>query len=319
MTLHDQYQDHQRRFFTAVENDHAAQLAVRQQQLDTLTRHLADRQDTIDHLGERINTLVDQRTALTAEVARLTALLDPWEQIYTTRFATNDGWQPRNERQNNDASRNVPANAIFGPDGLTIIGKRERTGTGDTLREYTTADITGQHAAVPNYFRARVVGRAPHGKGLWPCLLWFRPANGSDGEIDLMENFGGQPRVKATLHSTYATRKMIGRSLPWAEVGDPAGVHEYVLEKTPGRILITVDGKTLMDVGPATPGTDVAAFPWAEMFENPARTWYPRITLQIGCGVDNPGCATGFPPADFARTEMRVTELELWSWKGVQS
>lgn len=302
MTTHENYLTTIQGFHDAIDTEKA--------ELVRKVRALTD--DNIN-LTQALNTRDATVSELRAEVARLTALLSPWESIYSTDFAANDGWTLQDARQNHDASRNLPRNAVFG-DGLRIVGKRERTGIGTSLREFTTADALGQHIEIPNYFRAKVVGHAPHAKGLWPCLLWFRPLNGADGEIDVMENFGGQAKVKATLHGPYKPepRKMLGRQIAWPNT--PAGVHEYVIEKTPDRIFITVDDLPLMDVGPSDAAAN--AFPWAAMFENPERTWYPRITLQIGCGTDNPNCSTGFPAADFTETDMRVESLEIWAWKG---
>ena len=255
-------------------------------------------------------TQTDLEHAL-AEIAVLQAELmaKDWSLVYSTTFAVDDGWTRPNEVQKNDASRNLPRNVTFGPDGLRIVGRREDAGTGTGLRHFTSGEALGRHVTVPNYFRAEVVGRGPHARGLWPCVLWFRPLNSPDGEIDLVENFGAQPNVKATLHNQYgAGHKMIGRTLPWERVGDPAGDHTYVIEKTPGRIVVTVDGLVLMDVT----GADAPdGFDWARIFETPDRTWYPRVTLQVGVGAS--GGATGMPADDFTETDMVVTSLRVWS------
>lgn len=250
--------------------------------------------------------------ALNARLAELEAQLSPWVPLYDADLTDPTAWTLRNETQSNDNSRNLPANVTFGAYGMAILGRRE---TGYT-RPFTTGDALGNVGPLilPNHFRVEVVGTAPHGIGLWPCVLWLRPANGSDGEIDLMENFGGKPYVKATLHNEYGTNhKMIGRQIAWSTLPnpDPAAEHTYVIEKTPNRILITVDGRTLMD---ATPTDAPVGFDWARIFENPSRTWYPRVTLQIGCGTANPECATGQPPADWnGPTELVVSSLRAWT------
>ena len=65
-----------------------------------------------------------------------------------------------------------------------------------------------------------------------------------------------------------------------------------------------------MDVGPADAP---AGFDWQTIFENPQQTWYPRVTLQIGCGTANPTCATGQPDASFTSTDMLVTQLRIYA------
>lgn len=238
----------------------------------------------------------------------------PWALLHDVDLADPTGWSLRNETQSNDNSRNLPANVTFGPEGMRIVGKREP----GYNRPYTSGDALGRGYELPNYFRVEVTGRGPHERGLWPCVLWLRPGNNSDGEIDLMENFGAQPRVKATLHNEYGTtHKMIHGQLRWdtpeiAAAGPPDGLHTYVCEKTPGRILITIDGVTLMDVGP---DDAPAGFDWVRIFETPSRTWYPRVTLQLGCGTANPTCATGQPADTFTQTDMLVTSLKMWTMR----
>ena len=110
-----------------------------------------------------------------------------------------------------------------------------------------------------------------------------------------MENFGGQPRTTATLHNEYGTtHKMIHGNLVWSALAnpDPAALHTYVMEKTPNSIKIWTDGVLTMDAGPADAP---AGFDWNTIFEREGQTWYPRVTLQIGCGTSNPTCATGTP------------------------
>ena len=59
---------------------------------------------------------------------------------------------------------------------------------------------------------------------------------------------------------------MIGTSVPWSSLSksDPAALHTYVMEKTPNRIKIWVDGVLLMDAGPADAP---AGFDWNRIFE----------------------------------------------------
>lgn len=246
-----------------------------------------------------------------AKISELQSLLDHWDPLYTFDLSVNDGWTLRNETQDNDNSRNLPANVRFTPDGMYIDSKTQS----GFNRPYTTGDALAMHKPLPNYFKLAVRGRGPHARGEWPCVGWIMPrnsANGRVGEIDLMENFGGQPRVKATLHDAYSLGHMIGRTLPWTSLpGTPDGMHDYVLEKTPNRIFITADGVTLMDVGPADAPT---GFDWALVFETAAQEWYFRATAQRGCGTSNPSCATGPVPAGAPDTNMLIESVEVWSY-----
>ncbi len=234
---------------------------------------------------------------------------DGWVLEEAVDLSDPTGWKLEAHTASNTASQDLPGNVSFGPEGLRIVGRRETTPNGSP---YSSGDAKGSGHPIPNYARVEVVGRGPHERGLWPCVLWLRPLVGSDGEVDLMENFGGQPRVKATLHNEYGDgHKMIGGTLPWSALPDPdpEALHTYVLEKTPGRIVITVDGVVLMDVGPADAP---AGFDWERIFENPEQRWYPRVTLQIGCGTANPTCATGDPDPGWDETDMAVTELRIY-------
>ena len=97
---------------------------------------------------------------------------------------------------------------------------------------------------------------------------------------------------------------MVGSARP-----DGGALHTYVMEKTPNRIQIRVDGVELMDVGPADAPS---GFDWQRIFENPQQQWYPRVTLQIGCGIANPTCETGSPDSSFSQTDMLVTQLRIY-------
>jgi hypothetical protein len=97
-------------------------------------------------------------------------------------------------------------NVSVGSNGLTIVGKKE---SGYAM-PYTTGEIVGKSTGqvVGNYFKAEVTGTFEDLQGVWPCLLWFRPNNASDGEIDAMEWMGGlwtgdQKRVAITMHNEY--------------------------------------------------------------------------------------------------------------------
>lgn len=217
-------------------------------------------------------------------------------------------WTTETGQAANTSSYDIPENVSFGDDGLTVRGTRESRSSAD----YTSGDAKGLDIEIPNYARVEAVGSVPYGPGLWPALMWLRPLDSPHGEIDLMEVFGADPRVAATLHNEYgpAHRSLQGSS-KWNLLpnSDPTGRHTYVMEKTPDRIVISVDGTVILDAGPddVRPGFD-----WDATFERPEATWYPRVTLQIGCPVVEPDCGIGLPAAGWGGGEVKLESLRIW-------
>lgn len=252
-----------------------------------------------------------------------------WTLHYATNFANLDGWTVKNgQTQSNDNSANMSANCVPGPNGLDIWGKRQASNG----KPYTSGEIENHGAGVvPNYFRAEVVGTAMDDRGLWPCLLWFRPqagGDGSNGEIDLMEimngNFtGNQRRVAVTMHNEYGSSQDSWKGpIFWQDLTniDPTAEHKYTLEKTPGQIKVWMDddeGKavyfgTTTEVRSHLPQNGVTSpkIWWARIMEASNRTWYPRITLQIGAGSSVQ--VVPEPESTWQQSKMTVRSLKLW-------
>lgn len=217
-------------------------------------------------------------------------------------------WTLETGQSSNTSSYDVPRNVTFDSSGLSVRGAEEN----QSSARYTSGDAKGLDIEIPNYSRVEAVGSVPHGPGLWPALMWLRPLDSAHGEIDLMEVFGAEDRVAATIHNEYgsAHRSKQG-SVKWNELpnSDPAGVHTYVMEKTPNRIVISVDGHVMLDAGPddVRPGFD-----WNKIFERPGATWYPRVTLQIGCAPADPDCGIGLPASGWKGEEMKLQSLRIW-------
>jgi len=236
-----------------------------------------------------------------------------WKLSYSTDFKSLSGWTVYNgQTQSNDNSVNLSKNVTTGGNGLTIKGKRE---SGYSM-PFTTGEIVGKGAqVVPNYFKARVKGTFDDMQGVWPCLLWFRPNNANDGEIDVMEWMGGlwsenQKRVAITMHNEYgakqdsAKKPLLLNNHSWYK---PSASHVYTVKKVPGSLTVKVDGRVISKFTAADKSW------WNRIMENENRTWYPRITLQIGSGsavktVPNP--ASGFKD-----TEMGVRSLQIWKYE----
>jgi hypothetical protein len=217
-------------------------------------------------------------------------------------------WVAETGQAANTSSYDLPKNVSFGQSGITVHGAAETHGTA----KYTSGDAKGVDIRIPNYARVEAKGSVPFGSGLWPALMWLRPLDSASGEIDLMEVFGPDARVAATIHNEYGpTHKSLQGSARWSTFANasPTASHTYVMEKTPKRIKISVDGTVILDAGPedVRPG-----FNWDAIFERPGAVWYPRVTLQIGCAVSEPDCGIGLPAAGWQGGDVKLTSLRIW-------
>ena len=219
-------------------------------------------------------------------------------------------WSLETGQAANTSSYDRPENVSFGDDGLIVSGKRENW----SGRSLTSGDAKGTDIVIPNYARVEAVGNASYGEGLWPALMWLRPLDSPHGEIDLMEVFSTADRVTTTIHSEYGpTHRQRQGNAKWADLveSDPEADHTYVMEKTPDRITISVDGIVMLD---ATPETVPTGFDWDGVFERPGATWYPRVTLQIGCPTGEPDCGLGLPEPEWTDATVQLKSLKIWEW-----
>lgn len=301
--------------------------ASRQAEIDGLLSKSADDKAALTVVQAQATVEREVAAALVAELrARITALeaapaptpppipvpdLAGWAPRYATNFDTLAGWTVYdNQTQTNDNSVNMARNVTTGTSGLTISAKRESGAS----RPFTSGEIVGKGAqVVPNYFRAEVVGTFEDVSGIWPCLLWFRPVAGNDGEIDVMEWMGGmwsgtEKRVAITMHNEYgstqdsAKKPLTLKANPWY---DPAAEHTYTVEKVPGSIKVSIDDRLISTFTAADKPW------WARIMEVPGREWYPRITMQVGAGATTK--VVPDPAASFTRSEMRVRSFKLWT------
>ena len=253
---------------------------------------------------------------LEAEVQRLTDLLaqqgDDRALIYETDFVTNDGWSMSTIAKNHDQAWALPRNVNFtSAFGLIVDVKRETHTRNGITREFTSGEARGRHVTVPNYFEAEIAATCTVVRGVRHCPLWFRPLNHSDGEIDIIETMGSERYGITTVHSEYDNRKMIQDTTQWPN-GKPDARYVYRIRKEPGRIRVWIDDLLMFDYGPASPGGVPNDFPWDRIFENPDRTWYPRISSEVGCPPDRPNCTVGTPASDLQYAPMLVEYLKIW-------
>lgn len=289
-----------------------AYTALETQAGDLLTQ-LTLRTEERDDARHDLSTSAARVAELEAEVKRLTDLLaeqgDGRRLIYETDFAANDGWSLSTIAKNHDQAWALPKNVRYTPGGLALDVKRETHTRNGVTREFTSGEAQGRHVEVPNYFEAEIAATCTVVTGVRHCPLWFRPLNGSDGEIDIIETMGSEAYGITTVHSEYSNRKMIQATRRWLR--DPSARYVYLIRKEPGRIRVWIDDLLMFDYGPASPG-GAKDFPWERIFENPDRTWYPRISSEVGCPPDRPNCTVGTPAADFQSAPMNVEYLKIW-------
>jgi beta-glucanase (GH16 family) len=215
-----------------------------------------------------------------------------------------DKWTVREDSQNNHIGfntarpENVRVNATAKQ--LEIVAIRESGVTGVTgavqpsSKTFTTAYLDSHDSA--QYGRwdimAKLNTHTLASLGMWPAL-WLRPVNppaGTDGEIDIMEAYGGPwagtsatngdryrlGSASSTLHQNEQLTHL--KSSGWLTVGDNnpdlgAANHLYSLEWTPTAMTIFVDGVAMKT-------TTYAAATWMAQSFN--AKFYFKIQLQVG-------------------------------------
>ena len=125
--------------------------------------------------------------------------------------------------------------------------------------QFTSARLTTQGKFSTEYGRVEARIKIPYGQGIWPAF-WMLGANRATagwpacGEIDIMENIGGEP---ATVHGTlqgpgYLGTHGIGRPFVLAAGRFADDYHVYAIEWTPQRVDFLVDGNSYHTVTPAS-------------------------------------------------------------------
>lgn len=240
-----------------------------------------------------------------------------WKLLKQFDLSSDGGlWGGTNGINTRDGSFNSMASAKFGTGpkktGLTIQARR--TGASS----YSSADIwTRGKFNVPNYFRAEVVAKvSPLVSGMWPAPLWFRPDGAGEGEIDVMELWGKEALPRQAHHTLiktpYAGESMVHHNVSWKTLGDTTGgeqMHTYTVEKTPGKMLMFIDGKLTATFlpGEAVQGTTNW---WNSIMEKATQKWYPRICFQVGPGTA--GDHTGPVPASWTASDLYIDSLAFW-------
>lgn len=204
-----------------------------------------------------------------------------WHRGFADGFASLDRnrWNLRDglERDNDDdfvSARNVTTRGGH----LVIQARREVVGG----RDYTSGfvDTDGLYS-LPSTFQVRVRAKVPMRYGLWAAPLWLRPADRGAGEIDLVETTyrpGEGPRLHQSIHTAYGPgQRVFARRFPFSAIGDPTGTrwHTYVLRKTPGLMVMWVDGRVTAAFCAGSPG-------WYDKYYDAGKRWNLRMNLQVG-------------------------------------
>jgi beta-glucanase (GH16 family) len=216
-------------------------------------------------------------------------------------------WNIKNNTYaSNEDSYLLARNTSVGGGVLRIQGKLESAGR----RNYTSGyvDTNGKYS-VPTYFRAEVRAKVPFQQGLWAAPLWFRPAGGGNGEIDMVETLGNErarPTFHQTIHTEYgSTHKQASITKLFSSVSNAAATdwHTYTMEKTPGRITMWVDGVKTVDFTPANPS-------WYNKYYEIGKRWNLRVNMQIGGTWGGlPDSTTNWSPDDSA---MQLDYIRTW-------
>lgn len=217
-------------------------------------------------------------------------------------------WTVRNNTSNsNESSYLLSANVSAANSVLSIVGKLQSVGG----KSYTSGyiDSNGKYSTQAN-FRALVRARVPFTQGMWAAPLWFRPTDAAGAyEIDLLETYGREiNKAHYTLHAgtNYTTDHV---QSAWTKtLPDPEGWHTWVIEKTPGLVVMYLDNTEQQRF---TPADRTLASRWTAAFES-GRRWSLRCNLQIG------GSWGGEPDGttNWNDSTMQVDRIATWRYVG---
>ncbi|MBM7520295.1 glycoside hydrolase family 16 protein [Nocardioides nitrophenolicus] len=219
-------------------------------------------------------------------------------------------WRTRDQTLlNHDSAYLLERNVTTRNGRLAITARQESAGG----RSYTSGyvDTDGRYA-LPTTFQVAIRAKTPSRQGLWAAPLWLRPTDRSGGEIDLVETTrrpGEPPRVSQSIHTAYGDDHQVSaRRFDLADLGDRTGTawHDYVIRKTPGLIVMWIDGRVTSAFCAGSPS-------WYEEYYDAGKRWSLRVNLQVGGWGGQPR-----PGDDWSgqRATMLVDSLRTWVRKG---
>lgn len=214
-------------------------------------------------------------------------------------------WTVKNNAANsNEESYLLSRNVSIDAGTLRIQGKKESAGG----RKYTSGYVDSRKKyTLPNYFRVEIRAKVPLEEGMWAAPMWFRPADGSAGEIDLLETYGydmdkfGQYRAHHTIHNAYGSGHQTNQKQAVIP-GDPLAWHTYTIEKSQGKIVMFVDG---VQKGQWLQGDPS----WFNSIMEGGKKWAMIMNLQIGGHRGSPSSATNWTAS---KTALQIDYVRTW-------
>jgi beta-glucanase (GH16 family) len=231
-----------------------------------------------------------------------------WKLDMTDDFNTlnTSRWNVHNHATNTRELSYLTTNNVTIDNGsLRIQAKKQSMGG----RQYTSGDVDsyGKYT-LPNYFRVEIKAKVPLEMGMWAAPMWFRPTDGSGGEIDLVETYGadkqkfGEYHIHHTIHTAYGSGHKTDQK---QEVfpSDPLGWHTYTIEKTKGQIVEYVDGKQTAHFDQGDPS-------WYNTYYEAGKRWSLIMNLQVGGPRGAPNSTTNWA-AD--KTAILIDHIYAWT------
>jgi beta-glucanase (GH16 family) len=214
--------------------------------------------------------------------------------------------------RNQESQYYTPANVSIEPGFLRIEARREQVpnaayrggarGWRNKARHahYTSGSLGSKPAFL--YGRFEIVARSPGGAGVWPAIWLLHESAGQYGEIDIHESVGKHPDTAfAGVHYGRTPNTREHRNASRVVPGFEGSWRTHVVEWTPERIVVSLDGQPLMQFDPRT-----AAGDGIDPLRRPMRL---RINLALG--------GTWGGPVDDSRLPARldIASIRIWSWQ----
>lgn len=225
---------------------------------------------------------------------------DELSSINTSRWTVKDGAANSNEQ-----SFLTTKNVTIDNGALRIQGRKQSAGG----RQYTSGYVHSRgKVSLPNYFRVEMRAKVPLEMGFWAAPMWFRPADGSGGEIDLVETYGadlkkfGEYRIHHTIHTAYGSGHTTNQKQERFP-SDPTGWHTYTIEKTKGKIVEYVDGKQTALFYQGDPS-------WFNTYYEAGKKWSMIMNLQIGGHRGAPDSTTNW---SLDKTALLIDYVRVWN------
>lgn len=214
-----------------------------------------------------------------------------------------------------------PTNVFLADGRLHIVARKESF----SGFNYTSARLKTKGLFSRRYGRIEIRAKLPAGKGIWPAL-WMLPEDATyggwaaSGEIDIMENRGGNPReVLGTIHyggSSPANTYSQGPTFVFPPGRSTGDWNTYAIEWTTNAILWSVNGQVFQTQTNWWSSTRVNGKEVPNAYPAPFnQPFFLLINLAVGGHFDgNPTADTVFPAemeVDYVRVYDRTPPLQI--------